>query len=262
MSLYIFIFGLVVGSFVNVIIFRVPKGRPFINGRSMCPKCGNKLAWFDMIPVLSFLFLRGQCRYCRKGISWTYPLVEIFSGLIFLIVCTSITSNVFLQIFLIFVVECALVLAAIDYKHLILPDSIIIFWVGGAAIMSAYFFNKFDKWWLFNKDHLWGTILLFCLMMAVWLLSKGKGLGFGDVKLAAATGFIFGFWDGLKILYLGIVFGAVWAIFLLISRRATLKTKLPLGFFVCLSVIFYLLGGDSLLLKLNYIFYSVPHIFK
>ena len=81
--LLIFIFGLFIGSFLNCVIYRLEQGESFLKGRSYCPNCKHQLAWYDLLPVLSFLFLRGRCRYCKKPISWQYPIVELFTGIVF-----------------------------------------------------------------------------------------------------------------------------------------------------------------------------------
>ena len=263
--IYIFLLGLIVGSFVNVVIYRLPRRQSVVDGRSKCPNCGKKLAWYDLIPIASFLILKKRCRNCKVPISWTYPLVELYSGLIFLASYQLFSSGGAVNwFFAVFILELFLILGLIDLRHLILPDSLLIVLLAGSfgVLAISKLFDVRSGWLMSVSGGFVGAAFLFTVLFVIWLLSKGRWLGFGDVKLVGVIGFIFGFWGGLAILYVAVVFGALFGLFLLLTRRASLKTKLPLGTFICLSATFYMLGGDILLSRLGYIFYTIPVILK
>lgn len=255
--LYIFIFliGLAIGSFVGVVVYRLPRGERFVSGRSQCPDCGNNLGWRDLVPVFSFLILSGRCRYCRSKVSWSYPLIELFSGII------ALTSFLFFSpaglaywLFWFFVLELFLILAFIDLKYFILPDSIMVLILaafGGYEIIGGQNIGDVS---IFSFDNLIGAIILFLLFLLIWSLSNGKGIGLGDAKLASLLGLVFGFWKAIFILYLAIAAGALVGLTLVLSGKGSLKTKLPLGAFVGFSVVFSVLFGQALFEKLDWFF--------
>jgi len=223
-------------------------------GRSKCPKCGKTIPWYDLIPLVSFFWLKLRCRQCKTRISWVYPLIELSSGVIFIISYVLFAdvgvAYVLLQIF---ILELFLILAVIDLKHLILPDSILIFLIAGG--LATFAIEP-------GINFLVGAASLFALLLLVWWLSGGRGLGFGDVKLAGVIGLIFGFWGGLVVLYLAVILGALIGIFLLMTGRANLKTKLPFGTIISLSAMFYILGGNLILGRLGGLFYTIPAVLK
>lgn len=262
--IYIFFLGLVVGSFANVVIYRVPCGKSVVTGRSRCVHCGKELAWYDLIPLISFFLLKFRCRKCHRPISWLYPAVELYSGLVF------ISSFMFFSnegtvnwLFLVFILESLLILALVDLKNLILPDSImlVMFWsilMFGIweYLAGVYRFN------IFSFDNLLGASVLFSIFFLFWFLSKGLWLGLGDSKLAGLVGLIFGMWGGLIIIYGAIIAGTIAGLILLVSRHANLKTKLPLGTFICFSATVYTFGGAVIQEKLAEFFYVVPLILR
>lgn len=260
-----FILGLIVGSFVNVVIYRIPRGWSVIGGRSKCPDCGKRLAWFDLIPIASFIILKKRCRDCKVPISWTYPLAELYSGFVFLASYQLFSPGGAVNwLFAVFILELFLILGLIDLRRLILPDSLLIVLLGGSLIALAFskLFDVRIGWGVSVSGSFIGAASLFAAFFVIWSLSKGQWLGFGDVKLAGIIGLIFGFWGGLAILYVAIILGALLGLFLLLARRANLKTKLPLGTLICASATFYLLGGNVLLGRVGSIFYTIPSILK
>lgn len=259
------ILGLAVGSFVNVVVYRVPRGKGIIWGRSACPNCDKKLAWYDLIPVVSFLIIGGQCRNCGKPISRIYPLVELYSGFVFLSSFYLFAANGLVSwLFAVFVLEMFLILGLIDLRHYILPDFLLLTLTVGVAALAAIqkWVGSSGGWEVFAWSNFIGAALFFAVLFLIWFLSKGQWLGFGDVKLGGIVGFIFGFWGGLAILYVAIVLGALLGLLLLLVHRANLKTKLPLGSFICFSATFYMLGGDVVLDRFAPYFYSIPLILQ
>lgn len=218
MSGFLFILGLIVGSFLNVLIYRIPRGEGFVAGRSRCPHCHHDLVWRDLVPLVSYLILRGKCRYCRKPISAQYPLIELISG-IFFVMAPSLFALALLEIFL--------VLAVIDYQHLIIPDSLLIVLAAIALVQSGL--------------HHWASALgCAAFFFLLWVISRGRWIGFGDVKLAGVLGLLFGFPGAVIVIYLAVIGGGLLSVILLVLKKATMKTALPLGTLMTLCAGFYL----------------------
>ena len=262
--IYIFFLGLIVGSFVNVVIYRIPRGESVVYGRSRCANCGKKIAWYDLIPVVSFFALKARCRQCRQRISWLYPAVELYSGIIFVLAFSFLGQFRLADwLFTVFILESLLILALIDFKNLILPDSVMLAMFAGVIgygiferLSSSYRFG------IFSINNFIAAAVLFSALFLVWLLSKGAWLGLGDVKLAGLIGLIFGLWGGLIIIYGAIIAGTIVGLFLLANRRANLKTKLPLGSLISFSAMIYVFLGTIIQNKLADFFYAVPLILK
>ena len=237
--------GLIAGSFINVVIYRVPRKLGIVFGRSQCPHCERSLFWYDMIPVISFFFLGGRCRFCRKPISILYPLVEIISGLIFLYFYSSLGLNM-QALFYVFIAEVLLILFFTDLEHMILPDAVIIAGFIGAIILRPS---------LLSLNHIMAAIFFLALFFLVWFLSKGKWLGLGDAKFMALIGFIFGLWSASIVLYTAVIIGTVVGILVLVAKRGNMKTHLPFGSFLSVACGYYLLFGFGILesTKLNLI---------
>ncbi len=244
MLLFYFILGLIVGSFVGVVIHRLPKGEQFISGRSRCPDCGHALQWHDLMPVLSFLILLGRCRYCRNKISWSYPAIEICSGIIVAVSFLFLSPfGLVYWLFWVFILESFLILAFIDLKYFILADSVMAvilaafacYEIFGGGIAGAGLPARAGS--IFSFGNLAGAVLLFLTFFLIWSFSNGKGIGLGDAKLAGLLGLVFGFWNSVFILYLAVIIGVAAGLVLILSGRGNLKTKLPFGAFISFSAI-------------------------
>lgn len=246
MLIFIFGLGAIVGSFLNVLVYRLLRGEDVVRGRSRCPFCKKNLNWFDLVPIFSFLFLRGRCRYCRRAIHWQYPLVELGSGLLFLGAYLRWRGgDPFDLVFSVFLLTVFLALGVSDARYLILPDEIIV--AGGAGTLfyglAEYFGWLGGHYGIFLPDHWWGAGLFFVVLCLVWFVSKGRWLGLGDAKLMALVGLVFGWRGAALIFYTAIVIGGIIGLVLYLSRRADLKTKLPLGTYICLAGGFYIFQG-------------------
>ena len=245
MELILILFGLIVGSFVNALIYRVPRSLG-MNGRSMCPSCKTTVAWYDLVPLFSFLFLRGRCRKCRQTISLTYPLVELLTAFSFWQIGRSFNltfNNTIFLIYSLFLVSIFIALLFIDLKHYILPDEFIF----SGFLVSIGFLIAFPQ---DIKEKIAGVILWGGMFFIIHLISKGKWMGFGDVKLAVLIGLVFGLLEGLFVVYLAIFAGFIVSIALMLTSRASLKTKIPFGSFLAGASIIFLLFGkitDSIL---------------
>jgi len=251
---YVFLVGLAIGSFLNSVIHRLHTGesflfaplksrRDFFSGfaHSYCPHCKHKLSWQDLIPVLSFLIVRGKCRYCKKKISVQYPLVELATAILFVLVLQSTIINQRLSIFSIFLtcylllITCYLIIIFVyDLKHYIIPDKIIY-----PAIAITFFYNLFihfnpkilsTKFYLLNTlSAAFGAGAFFLFIV---LISKGRWMGVGDIKLAFFMGFFLSFPDILVALFLAFFIGAIIGIGLILIGKKTLKSEVPFGPFL------------------------------
>lgn len=263
-EIYLFVLGLIFGSFANVVIFRTPRGLSVVSGRSQCPACGRPIKWHDNIPFISFFLLKGRCRECWAKISWQYPLVELASGLIFLFSFWALASQgLAYWLVSVFLLEMFLILFVTDLNHLILPNSVILSGLAGVFIYGLAEKTRLAPIGLniFSLDSLLGALILSSLLFSIWLVSAGRGLGLGDVKLAGLVGLVFGLTGGIIVLYLGIVAGALVGVSMLLLTRANLKTKLPLGSFISLAAGFYILGGSAIIERLDFINF-IFRIFK
>jgi len=258
----IFIFGLIVGSFLNSIIYRLSSGESFLIQRSYCPHCKHILSWKDLIPLFSFLILKGKCRYCRQKISWQYPLVEIATGSLFLLIFNFQLPSVisegeeeiylfafnFLNLIYYLVIACFLIIIFVyDLKHYIIPDKIIYPAIGIAFIYRLFEIWKFGHWNLFGIRDLGFGIWPSLFFMAIILISRGRWLGLGDVKLAFFMGLFLGFPNVLFALFLAFSIGAIIGIGLIIAGKKTLKSEVPFGPFLVAGTFIALFWGRAII---------------
>ena len=227
-QLIIFIFGIIIGSFLNSIIWRASNGKSIFLGRSQCVHCDRQLLWRDLVPLASFFFQKGQCRYCAKAISPQYPLVEFFTGVSFLLIVNLTSHDLLNLIFLFFVTSILIILFVSDLRYLSLPINIIIF-----GAIAGFLFNIFlgGAWYNFLLGSMIGAVF-FGLQ---YLLSRGKWIGEGDIYLGGLIGAVLGFPGVFYATTISYVFGALVAIFLLARKQAKLESKLPLGTFLALG---------------------------
>lgn len=221
--------GLAIGSFLNVVIWRVPRGESVVHPPSACPRCGRAIAARDNVPVLSWLVLRGRCRGCGEPISVRYPLVETATGVLFLLTLWWQGVTAALPAFL-FLAAIAVALTMIDLDHHRLPDRIVLLAYPVALALLAVASWASDDWTALLRAVV-GAAILFGLYL-ILLVAYPAGMGFGDVKLAGVLGLYLG-WSGWGALIVGgfaaFLFGGVFAILLLISRRAGRRTGIPFG---------------------------------
>lgn len=201
-----FIFGSIVGSFLNVVILRYNTGKS-LAGRSGCFSCGKTLHWYELIPVLSFYLQKGRCRGCRSKISWQYPLVELATAFLFLFVGLVFGNNLPETLFWWVVVSILVVITSYDLRHQIIPDGMVytlmVLGLFKPFFMTGTAFRIVSAW----EDILAGVVL-FLFFAGLWYFSGGRWMGFGDAKLALAVGFLLGFWGGLSAIVLAFWIGA------------------------------------------------------
>lgn len=251
--LTIFIFGLAVGSFLNSIIYRLHAGERFLLKRSYCPYCKHILGWQDLIPILSFLALKGRCRYCQKPISWQYPLVELSTGLLLVsILWKSDFHNIYLlqdsiQVCYLLLISCFLIVIFVyDLKHYIIPDKIIY-----PAIGVVFLYNILYSYFILHDSHfvvntLLAAILASVFFLAIVLVSRGKWMGIGDIKLAFLMGLFLGLPNILVALFLAFLIGAIIGIGLIILGKKTLKSEVPFGPFLVTGTFMALFWGERI----------------
>jgi leader peptidase (prepilin peptidase)/N-methyltransferase len=235
-----FILGTIYGSFLNALLWRTPK-KQTMTGRSKCRNCDHTLAWYDLIPIVSFILLRGKCRYCHKKISIQYPLVEFITGAIFLLYNLYIPAQSLLPSIMSFLSLLLLIgLLFFDLFYFILPDFFII-----PGIIA---FGIYDFLILKNPQSFFiSTLLLGSFFAILYLATKGRGLGFGDVKLAVLIGLILGTPTSFFAVLSGIWLGGIVAALLLMSRKTTLKGLLPLGSFLSLATILFIIFQNEVI---------------
>jgi prepilin signal peptidase PulO-like enzyme (type II secretory pathway) len=244
--------GLSLGSFVNAFVWRLHEGKDWINGRSECPHCHHQLAAKDLVPVVSWLLLRGKCRYCHKPIPDS-PLVEILVALLFVlsyIVWPLPLSGVELfdfVLWLMFVVGFV-ALAVYDLRWFLLPNIVVFPLIGLAAVQVAgdWFFG--DRSWSTLTGPLIGAATISGLFYALFAVSKGTWIGFGDVKLGIALGLLAGGpFAALLVLLLASLIGTLAALPLVLQGKATRKSHLPFGPLLIAGIIIVTLCGESLI---------------
>lgn len=246
LNLLIFIFGLIVGSFLNCVIFRFDiKEKSALDGRSFCVHCKHKLAWFDLIPVASFLILKGKCRYCHKKISLQYPLVELFTALLFVLIlnfCWPVIGlfNLISLIYLLIIACFLVVIFVYDLKKFLILDKVI---YPAILLTIAYNFHDFYHLAYNSLPAAIGATLFF---LAIFLISKGQWLGFGDVKLIFFLGLLLGFPNILVALFLSFIIGSIIGVGLISLGRKTMKSEVPFAPFLVLACLIAMLWGSSI----------------
>jgi len=241
--MFVFIFGLIIGSFLNVVILRYNTGRT-LSGRSLCFSCGKKLHWYELVPVLSFIIQRGKCRGCRARISWQYLMVELLTGLLFALIYWQVGGQIWLLLLYWLVASLIVVITVYDFKHQIIPDHFVFTLI--ALGLFKVFFSDVVPWW-----GLAGGVAMALPLLALWAISRGRWLGFGDVKLALGLGLFLGLTGGLSALVLSFWLGAgigliliAWGKTGLWRRRKsyTMKSEVPFAPFLILGfwLVFFL----------------------
>lgn len=252
----IFIFGLFVGSFLNALIYRLKTKREILWARSICPYCKHKLGFFDLIPVLSFLFLRGKCRYCHKKISWQYPFIEIVTGLAFILVYFKVINFNFSNIFYLSLpinlinlfswfcfVGVLIVIFVFDLRYYIIPSELIYF---GLSISLIYWIVYFliERNFSFHFQSFLGSVIVGMFFFFLFLISNGKWLGRGDVSFGFLIGLVLGWPKILVGLFSAFVFGGVLGLILVISHQKKMTEAIPFGPILSLFTFLTWLFGD------------------
>ena len=234
------LFGFIIGSFLNVVIARLPMGRSIVHPPSACPECGAPIRWYDNIPIVSWLALRARCRACHHPISWRYPAVEFLTGLLFALAAWRAVTVLDLVAAVVFL-AALVVVSGIDLDHQIIPDVITLPGIVVGALLSLL---GSSKSWL---DVLLGILVGGGPFVLIILLTAGRGMGGGDPKLGAMIGAFLGWKLALLAILIGVWSGGAVAIALLATGRKGRKAAIPFGPFLALGGVISLLWGRPLL---------------
>jgi len=247
--IFIFIFGTVIGSFLNVVLMRYGTGESVVFSGSRCFSCGKRLSWTELIPIFSFLIQKGRCRNCKSKISWQYPIVEIITGILFLLIF-NFQFLIFKQINLSFflstsyfltIASLLIVISVYDIRHQIIPNKLV----------YLFDFLSFSYWFLMDRSvagFLAGGFF-FAFFFLLWFASRGRWMGLGDAKIALGCGWLLGLVKGVIGLLIAFWSGALIGIFLLLFLPKTfkLKSRIPFGPFLAWGAIIALLFGSNIL---------------
>lgn len=243
-SIIIGLLGLLIGSFLNVVIFRVPRGESIVSPGSHCPACGQALRAWELIPLISFLFQKGRCRKCQEHISWRYPAVELLTGTLFFVVAAiGLSAGIQPARLLLNLVFVAILVALsfIDFDTFHLPD-VLTFPLLGLGILGAFLIPGPPSGWesVFSAV---GAGAVFGII--AWVYPSGMGLG--DVKLVAALGAFLGFPAIFLAIFIGSFIGVLMGVFSIFIGRKRFRQQIPFGPYLALGAIFALLWGTQIL---------------
>jgi len=244
---YFGIQGAVIGSFLNVVVERLPRGKSLM-GRSKCDGCGRILSYAELIPVFSYLFLNGRSKCCKKKLSIRYSIVEASTALIFLIITYFYLLNIQMMtvaawgglLSILLIAATSISITLIDFEHHIIPDSLqIVFFMG--VLLLTYFEGNLIP------DRVGQASLVALPILLLYLATKGKGMGYGDIKLAFSLGMWLGLLNGFVRLYFGFIIGAIYGIVLMIIKRAGRKSHIAFGPFLLFGAWLAFMFGDFVL---------------
>jgi leader peptidase (prepilin peptidase)/N-methyltransferase len=240
LQIAVFLFGLIVGSFLNVCIYRIPRERSIVHPGSSCTECGEPIRWYDNIPLVSFAMLRGKCRGCGSPISWRYPIVELLTGLI----CAGLfyLYGPTIRFAIYFLLSASLIVVTmIDIDFHIIPDGISI--PGIPIGFGLSFLNPDISWQQSALGILFGGGFLALVALGYYLWTKEDGMGMGDVKLLAMIGAFLGVGGVFFTIIVGSIVGSIIGLIMLIIGRGDRKMKIPFGPFLSLGAVCFVFFG-------------------
>ncbi len=244
--IFSFVLGTLIGSFLNVVALRFNTGMT-LKGRSKCFSCGKNLNWYELVPVFSFLFQKGQCRNCKSKISWQYPTIEILGGFLFVLIFyyfPPITIEAAVTtLFYLFITSLLLIITIYDIKHKIIPDSLVYTF---AAIAFIKLFFSADLSFVIPpaSDLLAGPVLALPFFL-MWFFSKGTWMGLGDSKLVLGIGWTLGLMSGLSAIVLAFWIGAVVSVvwMYIVFRKVKARYEIPFGPYLIFGMYIVLFFG-------------------
>lgn len=237
-----FVFGLLIGSFLNVCIYRIPLGLSVVMGRSYCPTCGHLIPWYYNVPLISYLALLGHCRYCKTFISPIYPAVELLNALLYVAVVLIYGYRIE-TLLIIALFSLLIVISFIDLRHMIIPDGLVAILFGLGVISAGYQIFVVGQSWV-----PW-VVGLFAASLPLWALGLlfEDGIGGGDIKFMAAAGVFVGWKLILLTLFLGALFALGYAGVLFAKGRVNRRAEVPFGPFLSLGLTNAILFGENFL---------------
>lgn len=232
----IFLYGIVIGSFLNVCIYRIPAKESLIPS-SHCMSCGHKLHWYDLFPVFSYILLRGRCRYCKAKVSWQYPLIEMLNGVLYVIVFMANGINLNSVVYCL-MTSALIVISVIDERTYEIPVGLNIFLLILGVVMCAL--N-----WQNVTEHLIGAVAVGIPLYLLYLLSGGKAIGGGDIKLMGAAGLIIGWKCIVLAFFVGCILGSV--IHVLRMKLTKVEHVLAMGPYLSAGIFITALWGNRMI---------------
>ena len=240
------VLGLIIGSFLNVVILRFDDLKSIITGRSHCPHCKKDLVWYELIPVLSYIALQGKCSKCKKPISFQYPLVELGTVLVFLLIFWKFGFSI-VALFLA-LISCSLIVACVyDILEMEIADWLVWKGIGLWVVYLAINYFFFSHSALLTINSLYGALALGGFFGLLVLVSKEKWMGAGDIGLGALIGFILGWPNVLVAGFLAFVIGAIIGVILLLNKTSKLNSQVPFAPFLILGFWLTLFWGSNIL---------------
>lgn len=236
-----FILGLIVGSFLNVVIYRLNHHDSPFRGRSYCPECRHTLVWYDLVPLFSFLSLGGKCRYCKTRISWQYPVVEVAAGLGFGVISQIGQIGLIGQIWLIILFSGFVVIFVSDWLYQIIPDAVVFPMLLAQSVKLV----KFGQW-----ENLGAGVLGAGFFLGLVLITRGRGMGLGDAKLAFLIGLLVGVSRTILAVWLSFVLGTFYVLPLLLLKKKRFGETIAFGPFLILGLLVSCLWGERILATL------------
>jgi leader peptidase (prepilin peptidase)/N-methyltransferase len=249
----IFVFGAVVGSFLNVCIYRIPRSKSIVKPNSFCPNCEKPIEFYNNIPIVSYVILGGKCRHCSTKISMRYPFVELMTAVIFLMISRrwGLSYESFIQMFF---VALLITISFIDYDFQIIPD---ILSIGGLVLGLAIAFVRPGFRFM---DAFYGVLIgggvLFVIAYGYQLIMKREGMGGGDIKLLAMIGAFTGFKGVIFSLVCGSIIGTLVGIPLMFIKKENTKYAIPFGPFLSLAAFLFLFTGNNVVEQFTEIFFK------
>jgi leader peptidase (prepilin peptidase)/N-methyltransferase len=249
----VFIFGAVIGSFLNVCIYRIPRSKSIAKPNSFCPSCEKPIKYYDNIPIVSYILLGGKCRHCNTKISMRYPFIELMTAVVFLMISRrwGLSYESFIQMFF---VSLLIVISVIDYDFQIIPD---ILSIGGLVLGLLIAFVRPGFRFM---DAFYGVLLgggvLFVIAYGYQLIMKREGMGGGDIKLLAMIGAFTGLKGVIFSLIGGSIMGTLVGIPLMLIKKENTKYAIPFGPFLSLAAFFYLFIGTNIVQQFTEVFFQ------
>ncbi len=242
------ILGFIIGSFLNVVIYRYPLGESIIFPNSFCPKCEEELKWYHNIPVLSYIFLKGKCAFCKERISLRYPLVEALTGASFLLVYLSVGFDYLLIFYLIFVIF-GILITFIDIDHKIIPDLfLLILLINGVAYFTYNVLSVSDYNYMSHIIGLFvGFLPFYLIRLFASLIYKKEAMGFGDVKYMGVIGFFLGWEKVLLVILIGSFLGSVIEVTLMLLKKKSRDAEFAFGPYLVMASFIALLYGNIII---------------
>jgi len=237
--LLIFLYGITLGSFYNVVGLRVPLKKSIVKPKSHCSYCGHTLSKLEIIPVLSYMFVRGKCRGCKASISPLYPIFELLTGILF-VLCPVILGWEAELLVAWTVISLMMIITVSDIQYMIIPDKVLLFF--GSLLFAERIFIQLDPWW----DSLLGAVVGFVLLYVIAVVSKG-GMGGGDIKLFAVIGLVLGVELVLLTFFLSTLFGTVGGLIGMFTGKVKKSRPIPFGPFIVIGTLISYFYGNSLI---------------